>query len=115
MAQGRRAAAGKVVGITYVRATVFGAAPPGLHADRDTGGHRDYRHPDRPAPARGTSGARGGPANPLHQQPETDRPGAGQLPRHLEELPPGDGLQVPAFLARPPRIDAPAARTDAAL
>ena len=54
--------------------------PGWIHPDRAPGRHRDHRRADRPAAARGAGRARGGPADPVHQQPEADRPGAAQLP-----------------------------------
>ena len=53
-----------------------------VHADRAAGGDRDHRGPDRPAPARRPGGPRGGPAGPVRQQPEADRPRPAQLSRH---------------------------------
>ena len=38
--------------------------------------------PDRPAAAGGAGGARGRPPRPVRQQPQADRPGPAQLPRH---------------------------------
>ena len=52
---------------------------PRVHADRAAGRHRDHRGLDRPALARRAGGARGGPAHPVRQQPEADRPGPAQL------------------------------------
>ena len=46
-----------------------------VHADRAAGRHRDHRRPDRPALARRAVGPRGGPPDPVHQQPQADRPG----------------------------------------
>ena len=54
-------------------------APSRLHADRIAGGDRDHRGPDRPAAARRPGGPRGGPAGPVHQQPQAARPGLPQL------------------------------------
>ena len=45
----------------------------GLHAHRAAGRHRDHRGADLAAPPRGPGGARGGPADPVHQQPQAAR------------------------------------------
>jgi type III restriction enzyme len=58
-----------------------------LHADRAVGGDRDHRGPDRPAPAGGAIGPRGGAAHPVHQQSQADRTGAAPLSRHLRCVP----------------------------
>ena len=50
-------------------------SPTRLHPDRTAGGHRDHRRPDRPAAARRPGGPRGGPADPVRQQPQAARPG----------------------------------------
>ena len=46
-----------------------------LHADRAAGRHRHHRRADRPAAAGRPGGPRGGPARPVHQQPQAARPG----------------------------------------
>ena len=62
----------------------------GFHADRAAGGDRDHRRPDRAAPARRPGGPRGGPADPVHQQPQAARPGAAELPLRITNcFPPG--------------------------
>ena len=61
----------------------------GLHADRAAGRDRDHRGPDRPAAAGRPGGPRGRPPRPVRQQPQADRPGDAQLPRHQQRLPPG--------------------------
>ena len=48
-----------------------------LHPDRAPGGALDHRHPDRALDPGGASGARGGAAAPVHQQPEAARAGGG--------------------------------------
>ena len=59
------------------------------------GGDHDHRHLDRAVAAGGAGGARGGPADAMHQQPQADRPG---LPRARAEprtsCPPADGELV---------------------
>ena len=62
------------------------SAPAGwLHAHRAPGRHRDHRSPDLPAAPRRAVGPRGGPPNPVHQQPEADRPGVHEL-RERQQL-----------------------------
>ena len=51
-----------------------------LHPDRAAGGDRDHRRADRPAAARRPGRPRGGPADPVHEQPEADRHRPAQLP-----------------------------------
>ena len=50
-----------------------------LHPDRAAGGDRDHRDPDRAVAPGGAGGARGGAADPVHQQPEAARAGGGRL------------------------------------
>ena len=61
----------------------------GVHPHRAAGRHRDHRGADRPAAARRPGGARGGPADPVHQQPEADRPGPAQLRVDQRRVPAG--------------------------
>src|SRR5206468_1906846 len=51
-----------------------------LHADRDFGCDRHYRHPHRAAAARGAKGARGRQPHEVRQQPQAARPGRSPLP-----------------------------------
>ena len=77
---------------------------------------RHHRGPDRPPPAGRAGGPRGGPADPVRQQPEADRHRPAQLPRRDRQLPgrlplpdrpgPGDHLAAPVPLVGP-RADGP--------
>ena len=57
-----------------------------FHADRAAGRHRDHRRPDRPAAARRAVGPRGRPPDPVHEQPEADRPGVHELRERQQRL-----------------------------
>jgi hypothetical protein len=59
---------------------------PGLYAGRTAGGHRHYRHPDRPALARRAGGAGKRAAGALLQQSQADRPGIAHLSRRPQVL-----------------------------
>ena len=59
----------------------------GIHADRAAGRDRDHRGADRPAPAGRAVGPRGGPAGPVHQQPQADHAGDRQLCRRQQRRP----------------------------
>ena len=59
--------------------------------------------PDRPAPAGRAGGPRGGPARPVRQQPEADRPRPAQLPRRARQLPGRLPLSERARPVRRPR------------
>ena len=50
-----------------------------FHAHRASGCDRDHCVVDRPAVARHSGGARGGPPHAMHEQLEADRPGHAQL------------------------------------
>ena len=50
-----------------------------FHPDRTSCRHRDHRGPDRPAAAGRPGRPRGGPPDPVRQQPEADGPGPAQL------------------------------------
>ena len=87
--------------------------PSRLHADRAAGRDRDHRGPDRPAAAGGAVGPRGGPAHPVHQQPQADRPGDAQLrivhtATSRRPLRPHADLRRPAFPAGQPAGPGPA-------
>ena len=74
------------------RGSCHGPAPSCLHAHRTAGGHRHHRHPDRPATPRRAEGPRGGQPDEVHEQPQADRPGRPQPPRHLaSSSPPARG------------------------
>src|SRR5262245_9170919 len=63
---------------------LFFAREVSVHADRTPGGDSDHRHSHclaGPGSAKGPS--RGG-ADPVHQQPEADRPGHAELSRGLQ-------------------------------
>src|SRR4051812_11924752 len=60
-----------------------------VHVDRAAGGDRDHRGPDRPAPARGAGGARGGAAVAMRQQPQADGHRDPELRRCQPLAPPG--------------------------
>ena len=77
--------------------TRVGRAARRVHPDRAAGGDRDHRRPDRPAPARGAGGPRGGPPRPVRQQPEADRPGPAQLPRRHGSFPPAICPGIPGM------------------
>ena len=78
--------------------------PAWFHADRTAGRHRDHRRPDRPPAARRAVGARGRPPDPVHQQPEADRPGVHELRERQQRLladdDPGPVPDAPGSTAR---------------
>ena len=74
------------------RGTCHGPAPSlRLYADRAAGRDRHHRHPHRPPAARGPEGPRGRQPHEVLEQPQADRPGRAQLPRHAPEFPFGKG------------------------
>ena len=57
-----------------------------FHADRAPRGHRHHRGADRTPAAGRPGGARGGPAGPVRQQPQADRPGVRELRERQHDL-----------------------------
>src|SRR5262249_30237655 len=60
------------------------ATPKCIYPSRASGGHRDHRPVDGPAPARHPKGASGGRQDALRQQPAPDLPRLPQLPQRFQ-------------------------------
>ena len=86
-----------------------------LHVDRASRGHRDHRRLDRAAAARRAVRARGGSADPVHQQPEADRSGVQNYESANSDLSADDDLGParPRCARRPGRSSRPGASSPA--
>src|SRR5579863_7174162 len=65
-----------------------------FHVDRVAGRDRHYRGPDCIVAAGRSGGAGGGPTHAMSKQPQANRPGDAQLPRHCQEVPVGRRLDA---------------------